>query len=596
MSTPTSRSLHTPAIRRCAAALALALAAPAASAQACFQNDYGVSLGSANDTVHAAHPIGFAFPLDGQTYSDIHVSDHGVVWLSNGGLPAPPSNATTTYGVQLTDFVGFGPCIAAFWADANCGYVPAPPGEVFVDTSDPSRCVVTWSGMWTFPNQPPPYDLQLTLLPSGTVRVVFGPDVDNHGGATADAIVGITPGQGAALPSASDLSAGPLTTNASVFERFTTPQTFDLAADGLEFVPTSPGWLVQTLGGTSACASTTTYGDGCGERAGCRYEGMPAGNFDLAGVAFTCTRTAGGYQLAASSATWIPPGAGATVVAPGDDDEQTVLLSQPMPVPGGTTTALTIAANGIVSLGASGYGGDFTPTVADFLAFTVPAIAAMWHDFQPNAAGSGPILFEEVGGIATVTWDDVYSWGQGLGETFQVQLDLATGDITVVYDSTHHNVGNGYLVGLTVGGGPLDDPGGSDLSNALALGLDAFDAQRPPLRLTATTPVFGSTWELTTTGVDPISPIAVTLLGYAQAPGIPLTTLGIAAPGCSVWIAQPLGGLASPASGSTATLAIAVPTSPALQGAALTGQSLCLTMQNAAGLLTSNGIVGTIGS
>ena len=73
---------------------ALALLAPAAIAQSCFDGDFGVVIAendlTLQDTVLPIRPIGFAFPLGGTTYSDIHVSDHGLVYLSNGGVPVPP--------------------------------------------------------------------------------------------------------------------------------------------------------------------------------------------------------------------------------------------------------------------------------------------------------------------------------------------------------------------------------------------------------------------------------------------------------------------------------------------------------------------------
>ncbi|MFN7669012.1 MAG: hypothetical protein ACK5S5_01080, partial [Planctomycetota bacterium] len=65
------------------------LAAPLA-AQSCFAGEFGTSLGyGTTDTVYPIRPIGFAFPLNGTTYTDIHVNDHGFVELSNGGVPAP---------------------------------------------------------------------------------------------------------------------------------------------------------------------------------------------------------------------------------------------------------------------------------------------------------------------------------------------------------------------------------------------------------------------------------------------------------------------------------------------------------------------------
>ena len=48
--------------------------------------------------------------------------------------------------------------------------------------------------------------------------------------------------------------------------------------------------------------------------------------------------------------------------------------------------------------------------------------------------------------------------------------------------------------------------------------------------------------------------------------------------------------------GGTATATLAIPPNPALQGGVLTAQSVCLTLQNSANLLVSNGLEGTLGN
>jgi hypothetical protein len=336
---------------RLTAALLASAFATAAAAQACIDPNYGTSLGSANDTVHPAQSIGFAFPLDGATYTDIHISDHGVCWLSNGGTPAPAAGGATTYNVLLADFVAFGPCIAPFWADANCGYAPTPAGnvgEVFINNSDPTRCVVTWAGMWTYQNVGPQYTFQMSLHLTGEVEFLYGPNVDNYGSSFApNAIVGITPGQGAALPAMSDLTALPVTVDPTVFEEFATASTFDLAADGVRFIPTSPGWITLTLGGASGCAEVATFGEGCTREDAMFYEDMALGSFDLAGVTMTMLRTPTGYTCIDSiPGVFLTPSPAAVIIADNDEIEETVTLSAAMPIPGGTTTDLTVESNG----------------------------------------------------------------------------------------------------------------------------------------------------------------------------------------------------------------------------------------------------------
>ena len=42
------------------------------------------------DNWSLAQPIGFAFPFAGGTYTDVYISDHGLVALNNAGAPAAP--------------------------------------------------------------------------------------------------------------------------------------------------------------------------------------------------------------------------------------------------------------------------------------------------------------------------------------------------------------------------------------------------------------------------------------------------------------------------------------------------------------------------
>jgi hypothetical protein len=113
-----------------------------------------------------------------------------------------------------------------------------------------------------------------------------------------------------------------------------------------------------------------------------------------------------------------------------------------------------------------------------------------------------------------------------------------------------------------------------------------------PLALTCNVPVLGAGWDFTTANIDPVSPISVTFFGFAQA-AVPLDSLG--APGCSAYVGSIVTSLAAANLGGTSLLTIAVPADPALMGFTLKGQSVCLTLGNALGLYTSNGVSGTVG-
>jgi hypothetical protein len=113
-----------------------------------------------------------------------------------------------------------------------------------------------------------------------------------------------------------------------------------------------------------------------------------------------------------------------------------------------------------------------------------------------------------------------------------------------------------------------------------------------PLALAAPVPILGASWSLTTTNVDPVSPVAFTFFGQTQT-AAPLAFLG--APGCSAYTDAVLGSLTAPASGGSASLTLLLPNDPALGGFPLTAQSACLTLGNAFNVYTSNGLATLLG-
>jgi hypothetical protein len=135
--------------------------------------------------------------------------------------------------------------------------------------------------------------------------------------------------------------------------------------------------------------------------------------------------------------------------------------------------------------------------------------------------------------------------------------------------------------------------GGQELMNTRrSLFYGAGCGGAAPLALAAPAPVIGASWSLTTTNVDPVSPLSFTFFGHTQT-AQPLAFLG--APGCFANTDAVLGALTAPVAGGTSTLAIAVPNDPALRGFVLTSQSVCLTNGNAFGLYSSNGVASLFG-
>src|SRR5262245_54002608 len=241
--------------------LALVVSSPVAMAQNCFDGDFGTRLGFAvYDVIFPMQSIGFAFPLGGTTYSDIHVTTHGFVTLSNAGTPAPPAIATL-YTPTTANFSAGPPKVCALYAD-----IVEPNGEVWIKTS-PTQCTVTWKNAECYFVTPLVlFTFQLTLYPSGMVRCTYGPGVTNNstfGGSSDNGIAGITPAGGITLPATVDLSAGGSSANDTTFENWVTANTFDMANNTLLMIPTFPGYTYQLLGAPANCAATANYGTGC---------------------------------------------------------------------------------------------------------------------------------------------------------------------------------------------------------------------------------------------------------------------------------------------------------------------------------------------
>jgi hypothetical protein len=253
-------------MNRLLVSLSLALAAPFALAQNCLDPNRGTLL-STNpaDILLPIQPIGFPFPLGGVTYTDVHITDHGYVQLSNAGVPAPIGGAAL-YTPTLTNFTAGSPKVCALYADI----VGSGGGQIFINSS-PTRCLISWINMQNYGIPTPRFDFQMALYPSGEVRVVFGANVTNNSTFTVpsdNGICGITPGGGVTAPPAIDMfvTPGPTTTvsvDNTTFEAWTVPMTFDIASAGVVMLPLNPGYLVTATTSTG-CASAVTNGTGCG--------------------------------------------------------------------------------------------------------------------------------------------------------------------------------------------------------------------------------------------------------------------------------------------------------------------------------------------
>ena len=567
--------------------IALAFALPA---QNCPERNLGVPIGNGDDVMLPMQSIGFAFPFAGMTYTDVHINCNGYFFLSNAGVPTIPT--TGDYSSSPGELASGAPRVAVLWTDLNL--TAANNASVWLDAT-PTRCTITWDNAVAF-NHSPLFQVQAQLFPSGEIRMFWGEGASNNSTfnfAAGSGVTGVSPGQNALLPQASDLSAGGTTASDTLYEHWPVQGTFDLPLRSLQLIPTTPGW-VWIAAPWSGCARAHDYGLGCVDARDSFYEVVPASGFDLANTRIAMVRTANGYTVSsASAAALVPPSTAAAIIANGDDVEQTIQLAQPMPVPGGTTQFLTVSSNGTIVLGSTGNGARFAPDPVVFLDYANTVLAAAWHDYNPTFGGSGKVLFEQVGGTAYVTWDNVYSYNTASPDRFQYQFELATGNVTIVYGAMGA-AGNPYLVGYSVGGTGVRTIE-SDLSVELGAGIVVADGGVQGLTLTTNgAPQIGNAaFAFDVSMVPAVSPVGILFFGDAVSPGFDLGFLGMA--GCRAYTNANLGSVTFAVAGGSGTQPLPIPATPALAGTFLTAQAVAFSLATQLNLVTSNGTEVTIG-
>ena len=336
-------------------------------------------------------------------------------------------------------------------------------------------------------------------------------------------------------------------------------------------LPASP--IAQT-----ACkvpALTEAVGTGCDGAGGSWYETQIGGG-DLNGVTITGTPNgAGGIDVTTGPGSVAAPGAAATAIVLGDDDQQ----------PAGGTLGIYVGSNGIVSLGAGNTTG-FTPSVSTMLGDPSPGFYT-WLDLQPDAAGSGQVWYEESGTVATVIFDGVFEWGTTTPFFAQYVIDTATGGYAVTIGSTP---GSDYLCAYGTAGASIDT-GGVDVS---AGGFSHTPADVPNLTLSSNAPLIGDDWTLTTDNIQ-AGTLSVFFFGDTNLdPAVDLTGLG--APGCFAHTNANLGYLlGSSVAGGSSSVTLTLPAVPALAGGQLVVQSTASSNNLALGFSTSNGLIATLG-
>jgi hypothetical protein len=197
----------------------------------------------------------FTFPFGGTSFG----GGYALSISSNGFVSFGGSNGDGCCDGAVADFLAGAARIAALWTDLY------PRGETYLHAFDDwggpatDRLVVTWDSVtYAYGSSA---TTQLQLLSNGTIVMSFR--CIAPGGVTGnDALVGITPGGGAADPGATDYTAAmPFDSDvqSTIYELFRSPASPDLSGRSFVFEPNGRGGYHVDK---SECAAGTVNGRG----------------------------------------------------------------------------------------------------------------------------------------------------------------------------------------------------------------------------------------------------------------------------------------------------------------------------------------------
>ncbi len=333
-------------------------------------------------------------------------------------------------------------------------------------------------------------------------------------------------------------------------------------------------------------AASAAFGAGCVREFASFYEQVASESFDLTNMDMIGVSSGGGYVVVTS------PGIGPLPIGSLDPTGGTMLL---LPDDGQTpagTLGLSVGSNGWL---ARGTGNSNASTAAPQLALNNPRDTVYaWNDLLPNSAGM--VVYEEdaAAGQARVTYDGVLVSGTQDPCYIQIDYNVVTADWVLRFGAVGFTAPQDWFVGYSPGG-PSLDPGPVDISAAAVIATQPFDTA--PLGLAPmTSPLIGSVWTVEVTDVPPPTVFGVSILGASDPGIVDLGALGM--PGCQ--LRSSLDVLVGPWSpiGSAYTYGVSVPTNNALIGSAIYTQAATFSVPavNAFGAITSNGVVGVVGS
>lgn len=341
-------------------------------------------------------------------------------------------------------------------------------------------------------------------------------------------------------------------------------------------------------------ARTEKIGSGCVPSYASIYQLTTLSTFaasnTLLGLDFI--RTGAGYLVTESASALLPVGTLDPTAVPlvGVGDDVAVAVG---------TLGLEFGSNGWLALG-SGNSIYWVPDT-ELLLNNAAAQFSCWSDYQPNAGGV--ITYEEAGTRALLTFEQVFAWGTTDPNTFQFEVDVATGNAGIRFGAMAASAAQPLVIGYSPGGSSAD-PGSTDLAAELGssglIAVAAADAE--PLTLTQVSrPVQGaaaSNWDVAVSNMSPGAIFHVGIVGLSGV-NLPLGPIGFPVD-CRQYVAADLlvGQALVAGQGTHPWTALMLPgLSPSLVGLDIYAQSVVLDLSLlSATARASNSLKGTIGT
>ena len=556
---------------------------------------------SANDEGKTAElPLGFTFPMAGVGYAITHcvVDSNGEVYLTNGNGVVNPSNFGTSALATLRGGIGGSARVMAMGGD-NAG--ERATSQILIDTSVPAQFQVTWFD-WSRFNANQDWDCSVTLFANGEVRFDYS---QGFTGFNLWDYVGISIGNdvGAPFEAPSNLAAGGDSGTLGLVYENTWPP-FDLQNSSVTFTANGVGGFSFAQTCAAVPAYHQAYGTGCYDIARqCVYEQFAtpssmAAALQGTALLFTPSATGDGYVVSNSSVAYVVPTATANDLLLGDEAEASLTPSQPFPHMGGTIATMSVCSNGFVSFGPVGsnvvgaFGSVFDMVRSPVASFRSNA------DLDPGAGGA--VLVEEIGSVLYVSWHDVVRFGSAIPERMQMQFDLTSGEVAIVWDQLATGPGGpsvvGYAPGVSLDPGPVDLSAVMPLVTAPDVFALSMTASPPPVSTSQTgSQVVYQIDNIPDADINSGIYFGITMLSLSpMLPGADLTSLGM--PGCRLHVAMI--DLALAFVGTQSTQNTTLPLPPGIPaGVLLFAQSVALVVPNSLpnghnsfGAVTSNGI------